>query len=78
MSSVNKKFIEFAIDIARKSKPEPDNRIHPSVGVVVVKNGKIIATGYRGELCAGEHAEYTVLEKELKDKNLTGSILYTT
>jgi len=78
MSSVNKKFIEFAIDIARKSKPEPDNRIHPSVGVVVVKNGKIIATGYRGELCAGEHAEYTVLERKLKDKDLTDSILYTT
>lgn len=78
MPSVNKKFMELAIDIAKESKPEADNRIHPTVGVVVVKNGKILARGCRGGLCAGEHAEYTVLERKLKDTDLTGSILYTT
>jgi len=78
MAIVNPKIMELAIEIAKKSKPEPDNRIHPKVGVVVVKNGKVLATGYRGELCAGEHAEYTVLERKLKDRDLTGSVLYTT
>lgn len=78
MLSVNKKFMELAIDIAKKSKPESNNRIHPNVGVVVVKNGNVLETGCRGELCAGEHAEYTVLERKLKNNDLSGSTLYTT
>ena len=78
MPPVNQRFMKLAIKAAQKSKSEPDKRIHPKVGVVIVKNGNILATGCRGELCAGEHAEYTVLERKLKDKDLTGSILYTT
>jgi len=78
MSTPDSKIMELAIEVAKKSKPESDNRIHPKVGVVVVKNGKVLATGCRGELCAGEHAEYTVLERKLKNKDLTGSTLYTT
>lgn len=78
MSTPDTKIMERAIETAKESKPESDNRAHPKVGVIIVKNGKILATGYRGELCAGEHAEYTVLERKLKDKDLTGSILYTT
>lgn len=78
MSMVDIKIMEFAVKVAKKSKPESDGRVHPKVGVVVVKNGKVLATGCRGELCAGEHAEYTVLERKLKDVNLTRSILYTT
>lgn len=78
MPSVNQKFMKLAIKIAKMSKPEHDNRIHPKVGVVIVKNGNVLATGCRGELCAGEHAEYTVLERKLRDINLTGSIFYTT
>jgi ATP-dependent DNA helicase RecG len=72
------KVMKLAIGVAKKSKPESDNRVHPKVGVVVVKNGKVLATACRGELCAGEHAEYTVLERKLKNRDLTGSILYTT
>ena len=78
MSMVDTKIMELAIEIAKNSKPESDSRVHPKVGVVVVKNGKVLAKGCRGELCAGEHAEYTVLERKLKDRDLTGSILYTT
>lgn len=78
MSTVDSKIMELAIEVGKKSRPESDDRIHPKVGVVIVKNEKILAMGCRGELCAGEHAEYTVLERKLKDRDLTGSILYTT
>jgi len=78
VSNVDIKIMELVIEVAKKSKPESDGRTHPKVGVVVVKNGKVLATSCRGELCAGEHAEYTVLERKLKDVDLIGSILYTT
>jgi hypothetical protein len=39
----------LAIDEARKSVPE-DERVHPRVGVVVVKDGKILASAHRGEI----------------------------
>ena len=78
MSKSDIEFMRLAIKVAKDSRPEPDGRIHPKVGVVVVKNGELLATGSRGELCAGEHAEYTVLERKLKSKDLAGAILYTT
>lgn len=78
MPTPDTKIMKIAIEVAKKSKPESDNRLHPKVGVVVVKNGKVLNTGGRGELCAGEHAEYTVLERKLKNRDLTDSILYTT
>jgi len=78
MPTVDPKIMELAIEVAQRSKPESDSRIHPKVGVVIVKKGKVLETGCRGELCAGEHAEYTVLERKLKNRDLTGSVLYTT
>jgi len=77
MSPIKEEFMKLAIKEAKKSRPE-DDRIHPKVGVVVVKDGKVISQGHRGELCAGEHAEYTVFERKLRDKNLSNAILYTT
>jgi ATP-dependent DNA helicase RecG len=78
MPTVDLEIMELAIEVAKKSISESDNRVHPKVGVVIVKKGKVLETGCRGELCAGEHAEYTVLERKLKEKDLAGAILYTT
>jgi pyrimidine deaminase RibD-like protein/NTP pyrophosphatase (non-canonical NTP hydrolase) len=72
----DKEFMRCAIAEAQKSKPE-DGRPHPVVGAVVVKEGKIIATGFRGEY-ASEHAEYVALERRLRDEVIAGSTLYTT
>jgi pyrimidine deaminase RibD-like protein len=58
----DRKFCEMAIAEARKSVAE-DGRLHPSVGVVIVKDGKILATGYRGESGTGDHGEYCALKK---------------
>lgn len=70
-------YMQLAIAEARKCKAE-DQRIHPLVGAVVVKDGKVLATAYRGELADGEHAEFTALEKKLGTETLTGCTVFTT
>lgn len=70
-------FMELAVNIARNCKSE-DSRSPPKVGAVVVKEGKVLAEAFRGEIEPGEHAEYTVLEKKLKDDSLSGCTIYTT
>jgi hypothetical protein len=42
-----RRFIELAIEEARKSVGE-DGRAHPKVGAVVVKDGVVLATAFRG------------------------------
>src|SRR5579859_1980167 len=78
MTNVEHDFFRLAIEEARKSVDEEDGRIHPKVGVVVVKEGKVLASGHRGELEKGEHAEYTVLERKLKSEALAGATVYCT
>ena len=69
-------FERMAVDEARKSSAE-DDRPHPLVGCVVVKNGQVLATSHRGET-KGNHAEYIALEIKLKDSTLAGCTVYTT
>lgn len=76
-SDLDRRFMERAIDEARKSAAE-DGRIHPKVGVVVVKDGKELIAAYRGELSKGEHAEFTALERKLLDVELAGATIYAT
>jgi pyrimidine deaminase RibD-like protein len=70
-------FMKRAISEARLSKHE-DDRSHPFVGVVVVKNRELLSTAHRGELGEGNHAEYTALEQKLPRENLSGATVYTT
>ena len=69
--------MRLAIDEAKASKAE-DERAHPRVGAVLVRDGKVLASGHRGELGAGDHAEFTVFEKKVPGIDLTGSTLFTT
>lgn len=55
-----------------------DEATQPLVGAIVVKDGKLLASAFRGEQNKGEHAEFTALEKKLKDADLTGCTVYTT
>jgi pyrimidine deaminase RibD-like protein len=76
-SFFDRAFCEMAIAEARKSIAEDDGEPHPYVGAVVVKDGKVLATGYRSETGAGRHAEYCALKK-LSEAEVQGATVYTT
>jgi len=78
---LDRKFCDVAVAEARKSVAEDDGEPHPSVGAVVVKDGNILATGYRGETGEGRHAEFCALKKindDVDRVNLSGCTVYTT
>jgi len=51
----DRQYCKMAVELARKSVAESDGEPHPFVGAVVVKNGKVLSTGYRGETGEGRH-----------------------
>jgi pyrimidine deaminase RibD-like protein/NTP pyrophosphatase (non-canonical NTP hydrolase) len=69
--------MKIAVEEARKCVSEP-GKISPLVGAVVVSIGGAVTRAHRGELKAGEHAEYTALEGKLENAILAGSTVYTT
>lgn len=69
--------MRLAIREARRSRPE-DDRPHPRVGVVVVREGEALASACRGDRAPGEHAEYGALEGKLASERLAGCTVYTT
>ncbi|MBL7700550.1 MAG: hypothetical protein JNK79_20490 [Chitinophagaceae bacterium] len=74
-------YMQMAIAAMKDSVPEPrsDGKVSPKVGVVLVSpDGEHIITGHRGELRNGDHAEYTILERKNRDKDLTGYFLFAT
>ncbi len=72
----------IAIEEMKKSVPDAgrdDNKINPKVGAVLAtQDGEILSTAHRGELRDGDHAEFTVLERKNRDKNVTGMVVYAT
>lgn len=55
-----------------------DGKPTPKVGALIVKPDGTTETAYRGELREGDHAEYTLIERKCRDKDLTGAILFAT
>lgn len=70
-------FMRLAIEQSRYCKGE-DERAHPMVGAVVVKNGDVLADAFRGEKDPGDHAEFTALEKKLPNRSIAEATVYTT
>jgi ATP-dependent DNA helicase RecG len=71
----------LAVAEARKSIAEDDGEPHPYVGAVVVKNGEVLATGFRGETGNGRHAEFCALKKindDVDHVDLSDCTVYTT
>lgn len=75
MDSSDHKFMRLAIRAALKCKGLSRD---PLVGAVAVVNGKVVGTAFRGEKIAGEHAEFTLLERNLEKFQLAGATVYTT
>src|SRR5258708_4981035 len=75
-TTLDQAFCELAIAEARKSIAEDDGKPHPYVGLVIVKDGKLLATGYRGESGSGDHGEYCALKK-LQEADAQGPTAYT-
>ena len=83
-SVVDRKFCEIAVVEARRSVAENDGKPHPFVGAVVVKDGNILATGFRGEtgkIDDKDHAEFCALKRinsDVDNVDLSGCTVYTT
>lgn len=77
MGKKDVEYMKLAIEIAAMSLAE-DDRTRPMVGAVLVQDGKILKTGYRGEKGLGNHAEYALLEKKLGKNKVAGATVYTT
>jgi len=79
LSEKDRKFMKIATDEMRQSRYEHANKYDPMVGAVLVdKKGKVLARAHRGNFSAGEHAEFTVLEKLASNINPEGCMLFTT
>jgi pyrimidine deaminase RibD-like protein len=77
-TTLDRQFCEMAVVEAKKSIAEDDQRLHPRVGAVIVKDGKVLTTGFRGESGeGGDHGEYCALKK-LTASDIEGSTVYTT
>jgi pyrimidine deaminase RibD-like protein len=76
-NSDDRKWARLAVEEARKSISEQDGRLHPKVGAVVVKNGRVLSTAHRGEVLEN-HAEFIALERKLSNASVTGATVYTT
>lgn len=70
-------FMQMAVEQARLSRSEAGS-VRPMVGAVVALDGRLLGTGYRSESHLGDHAEFTVLEKKLKNTSLAGATIFTT
>src|SRR6266567_3342925 len=78
-SKKDRRFMELAMEEMRQSRSEHAHKHDPLVGAVLVgSNGQVLGTAHRGKLRDGEHAEFTLIERLLGDKNLDGSTLYVT
>jgi pyrimidine deaminase RibD-like protein len=74
-----REMMELAVDLARHSKPENDDRPHPFVGAVLARGGDVLAKAYRGMTPPGGlHAEQEALAQIKKDDVIAGATVYST
>jgi ATP-dependent DNA helicase RecG len=74
-----KEYMKLAIEVMKKSIPERKKKDpSPYVGAVLVFPDGMVETAYRGELREGDHAEYTLLDKKNRHKNLSECWLFAT
>lgn len=71
--------MQLAVKEMVKSRSEHLDKTDPLVGAVLVSpEGAVLGTAHRGALRTGDHAEYTLIERMLQDRDLEGSSLFVT
>jgi ATP-dependent DNA helicase RecG len=71
--------MQLAVEEMLKSRSEHHDKADPLVGAVLVSpEGDVLGTAHRGALRTGDHAEYTLIERMLQDRDLEGSSLFVT
>lgn len=74
-----RKLCEFSIVVMRHSVAESrDDRPPLYVGAVIYLPDGSVEFAYRGEMREGEHGEFTLLERKLRNANVEEGILFTT
>jgi pyrimidine deaminase RibD-like protein len=70
-------WMRMAVDLGKKSISEGDPT-KPYVGAVVVKDGDVVGSGYRGMAKPGHHAEFGVLQSISDPKLLEDAVVFST
>lgn len=74
-----KEYMRMAVDVMKKSISERNKKDpSPHVGAVLVFPDGTVETAYRGELREGDHAEYTVIDKKNRHRELSDCWLFAT
>ncbi|MBI4646568.1 MAG: hypothetical protein HY738_08250 [Bacteroidia bacterium] len=74
-----KEYMKLAVEVMKKSIPERKKKDpSPYVGAVLVFLDGTVETTYRGEFREGDHAEYTLLDKKNRHRDLSGYWLFAT
>ena len=75
-----RELMEQAVRIMGQSEAEQrsDGKMTPHVGALVWRPGRDPVGAGRGELRAGDHAEYTLLERKLRNARLDDAVLFST
>ena len=76
-----RRLMEIAVEAMKGSRNEPrdDGKISPLVGAVIWDEKlKRYETASRGELREGDHAEFGLLERKNRDRNVEGFTLFAT
>lgn len=72
-------YMELAIEVMKMSVDELNkNAPCPKVGAVLVFPDGTYETAYRGEFREGDHAEYTLLDKKFRTRDLSDCWLFAT
>lgn len=66
------------VDLAKTCTSEPRLDPPPRVAALLTKNGRLLGEAYRGQFNEGDHAEYCLLERVLRDADVSGATVYTT
>jgi len=74
-----RELMELTVAEGENSIPDHHRKEDPFVGAIVAtKHGEILAKAHRGELRVGEHCEFTLIERKLREHDLSGCVLYVT